>query len=1624
MIDWQAIKLFYQETRSLKATAERFGVSLNTIRTRCRRENWANADVQACLDVQVPQESNVQIERNREHPLESKVQADVHCATREHPDCASDVQNDRNSESPREPDVQRDVHREDREHPDHASDVQSNPEAEHCPEPDADRGSDRDAGGAVPFPAAMPSDPHAAVLLYRSLGMAVHPCHGPAEGAAKERGKKPRFSGWTQWSAADLTDEIVSRYFGPAAAQPSNIGCRIVPPLIAIDLDSKIDQGASVREWLAAQSALAAVPRERSGNGAHLWFVCRDLPSFAKKNGQPLDKPIFAQITGAVHAELFFTGNLILSPSVHASGALYYWEVSGPAPEVKWAQLQDWFGFENPNANTESESRPRGRPKKEKPWWSRFQGELTTLDLVALAQEAGIYGELRDADERKHSVRCPWAHEHSDTGSAWNSRCTETVIYEAGHSHLPGFKCLHAHCAERALQDLVEWAEAQRPGIVDRHCATARVWQKGQTADDGSRPRVVLSGPGRPDSVFAAEVGALIGTKRGWFNFADNVVVIRESADTERIGRGLVMHTMRSIEAITEAEEHVELGYLNKDEAGDTVFCAHSMSEACSRVLLASKKLRSQLPIIRRVLDVPLPVIHEGVLVYPSPGYDPRFKTYMAPDAPELFSMSLDEAKALLLDEVLGTRDAGGFCWKDEQSRVHAIARLITPFCRGLMKWARAPLWIFEANRERCGKDYLAQVTCMAHLGRQVMFSPPSKDSDEELRKRITTALMAYARIIHFANMKGHIRFAGLEAATDNSGVWQDRILGGNTEAYLPNEAEFSFSANSGTSWEPDIEGRSRRIALHWDKEFINERRFRHTDLHDFILTNRAAILSAMAAFVTEWDRQGRPAGPNGFSSFPQWARVVGGVMHACGLGDPCLPHADKAAVTGDQTTENMKALFSLAADEFGDRFVKKPELYDLVERQQDGNIFDWIDLKTRAGQTMLGKLLAKYVGRELGGVRLSMPPTGKNNLQYRFLRVHDTPDDSPQEGTSETSGTFACPTYDEKKFDESQGNRKEEDIYSTVYSGRENVPEVLAVPVLLVDGAVLDGIAEEIAISEAPVALDIETYRADGKGGALNPYERGGEIRILALCLPAREPWLLDLRALGYDLGPLAGVLESAEVVGQNLKFDLLWLRAKCGLNVRKAFCTMTASRLLTAGSKEPNDLGAVVQRHLEIKLPKDQGRSDWGGMFLTPDQLAYSANDVRHLHALRAKLDIAIDQSELRQVADLEMQLLPVVVDVEAAGFPVDGQKFQNIACEAMSLASEVAARIRAAFRDETLNVASPVQLKEAFKNIGLEVPDTGVQTLSEVDHETARLVLEFRGYEKLAQQANSLLEATGPDGRIHARFEPTGTETGRFSSRDPNMQNVGRGELRNAFVAPEGFALVIADYSQIELRGAAAIANDQAMLDAYRRGEDLHRKTAALVLGKPESEVTKHDRQIAKAVGFGLLYGQSAKGLVSYAKTAYGVTITEEEAARFRERFFVSYRGLAAWHREAWRGAREIGGRPDCEVRTRAGRRRMLPRGGEDWYRFTALVNTSVQGTCADGLKQAMVNLSAQLPEGVRIIATVHDELVLTAPAALAEEVRDLVVKTMCQAMGEMLPEVPVEVEAKICKCWGEK
>jgi DNA polymerase I-like protein with 3'-5' exonuclease and polymerase domains len=337
------------------------------------------------------------------------------------------------------------------------------------------------------------------------------------------------------------------------------------------------------------------------------------------------------------------------------------------------------------------------------------------------------------------------------------------------------------------------------------------------------------------------------------------------------------------------------------------------------------------------------------------------------------------------------------------------------------------------------------------------------------------------------------------------------------------------------------------------------------------------------------------------------------------------------------------------------------------------------------------------------------------------------------------------------------------------------------------------------------------------------------------------------------------------------------------------------------------------------------------------------------------------------------------------------------------------------------EEINPNSPKQLKEAFTEKGLELSNTSEQTLKEEDQPLTTCVLNYRSAKKRMEQAETLLKSIESDGRIHARFEPTGTNTGRFSSKKPNLQNIGRGKLRGCFVPDEGNRLVVADYSQVELRVAAVVANEERMIEAYKSGVDLHRQTASLVLDKPIDDVSKEDRQLAKAVNFGLLYGQSAKGLVAYAKKAYGVEMEYERARDIRSRFFSAYTGLREWHKTA----RKMAAESTQSVRTVSGRVQWLPEGKEaKWPRFTSLLNTPVQGGAADALKQAMVDLSDKLPPAASIVSTVHDELIVECASDTAEEVKELVETAMLDAVQTMFPGVRFEVEAGVCESWAEK
>jgi hypothetical protein len=204
---------------------------------------------------------------------------------------------------------------------------------------------------------------------------------------------------------------------------------------------------------MAGMPELANVPRERTGGGVHLVFICRDVPAeilAAKK------APTVA-INDAVSAELYKDGlNIVLSPSVHPNGHRYTWEVTGPIPEVRWADISRWFGF------GVEEPKRRGRPPKEKPWWSKWREDLRTLDLVKVMSELGRLGECVDPDESKWSVACPWEHEHSGDKRGAG---TDTVIFNKPEA-MPGFRCLHSHCDARGIRELVEWAEERQPGII------------------------------------------------------------------------------------------------------------------------------------------------------------------------------------------------------------------------------------------------------------------------------------------------------------------------------------------------------------------------------------------------------------------------------------------------------------------------------------------------------------------------------------------------------------------------------------------------------------------------------------------------------------------------------------------------------------------------------------------------------------------------------------------------------------------------------------------------------------------------------------------------------------------------------------------------------------------------------------------------------------------------------------------------------------------------------------------------------------------------------------------------------------------------------------------------------
>jgi DNA polymerase-1 len=348
------------------------------------------------------------------------------------------------------------------------------------------------------------------------------------------------------------------------------------------------------------------------------------------------------------------------------------------------------------------------------------------------------------------------------------------------------------------------------------------------------------------------------------------------------------------------------------------------------------------------------------------------------------------------------------------------------------------------------------------------------------------------------------------------------------------------------------------------------------------------------------------------------------------------------------------------------------------------------------------------------------------------------------------------------------------------------------------------------------------------------------------------------------------------------------------------------------------------------------------------------------------------------LTRIAALEGDAMRALALMEWTGLPVDVAHWEAQAGEDRQQAAEALAALQAIASDDAgpgerpINWQSAPQALRLLRARGHAIVRVDAPTLLPLK-DRAPLIAALLAYREAVKCTSTYGHAWLQDhvhpatGRVHADYLPLGGRAGRISCHNPNVQNLPRGpRYRGAIKARDGSRLVKADYSQIELRLAAVIAPDKSMLAAFQAGIDVHRHTAAEVLGVPLEAVTGAQRQLAKAINFGLLYGMGAPRLRHYAALEYGVQMTEAEAMHHRQGFFQAYRGLSRWHQHTSARLRAEG---TIETRTLAGRRRL------DVDKFTEALNSPVQGTGADGLKLALARLFQHRDEipDVRLVAT---------------------------------------------------
>jgi len=556
-----------------------------------------------------------------------------------------------------------------------------------------------------------------------------------------------------------------------------------------------------------------------------------------------------------------------------------------------------------------------------------------------------------------------------------------------------------------------------------------------------------------------------------------------------------------------------------------------------------------------------------------------------------------------------------------------------------------------------------------------------------------------------------------------------------------------------------------------------------------------------------------------------------------------------------------------------------------------------------------------------------------------------------------------------------------------------------------------------------------------------------------------------------------LMELLSAKKLVGHNIKYDTKVMLAKTGVLVPDVYDTMLAEVLCYQGiGKKFYSLQELVDKYCGVTLDKEVRKSfyELGDLTeLTQEQLMYAAHDVQYLHVIRDQQIIMLESQKQMRVLDLEMRLVPVVAEMENTGILLNIERWRELMGTALQEAQSTSELLKNLIFDRInysayatmfdlytalsipvktkrdkealqklpcsfnyvaqlrrdLNLSSPKQLQSVFKVLGINLESTGEKILKEYqgEDELIKYLLLYREYNKKASSfGESFLEKVHQvTGRIHSEFNQLMADTGRFSSSNPNMQQIVRdSDYRHCFIASPGYVMVTCDYSQQELRLAGAITGEEKFIEAYLNNIDMHTLTASVIYDVPLDEVTREQRQIAKGYNFAVLYGSTEYGL------AYNFQMPIEHARDLLDKFYKGYPRLAEF-----KNLMEDGIQARKYSSTPLGRKRFFEdkKFFSDSWKMNNYFNSMrrqgfnhlIQGAGADITKLALVKIHEENPfgDGLRIIMPVHDEIVCEVSADIAEKGRDFIVKCMCDVFQPFLGRIPAEASSSIELTWSK-